>query len=109
MLTSLSIEQIGNDRLGHQPAWIDHVKGITPRGLIKERLQGYVDYSKANSVGSRGVIINYLLSDNEIYHVSSPKNFKHCDTYFCIVSDGEITRLTFDVMIKILQVRNRHA
>jgi len=102
MFTSLKIERIGNDRLGHQPAWVDLVTGIKPHGLIKERIEGHADYSNANSVGSRGVYIYYILQDGNIYHVSSPINFKRRDTYFCRVEQGEIIRMEFQEVIRVL-------
>lgn len=102
MYASLKIERIGNDRLGHQPAWVKLVKGLIPRGLIEEFIQGNADYSNANSVGSRGIFEFYLLQEGEIYHVSSPRNFKQRDTYFCRVENGEIIRMEFDEVIKAL-------
>jgi hypothetical protein len=110
MFVSLSLEKIGNQKLGFQPAWVDLVKGIYSKGLTKERLAGYTDYSNANSVGSRGVFINYLLQEGNIYHVSQPRNWKHHDIYFCIVRDGEIIKLEFKKVIEILTNRkyNHH-
>lgn len=105
MYASLKIERIGNDRLGHQPAWVKRVSGLVPRGLVEEFIQGNADYSNANSVGSRGICVFYLLKEDEIYHVSSPRNFKHCDTYFCRVENGEIIRMEFDEVIKELVKR----
>ena len=106
MFTSLKLERIGNDRLGHQPAWVKRVIGIAPRKLIEEYIEGYTDYSQANSVGSRGGFINYLLQEGDIYHVSSPRNFKHRDTYFCRVEVGEIINMEFDEVIKTLIKRS---
>ena len=102
MFASLSIERIGSDRLGHQPAWVREVTGIEPRRIAETPLDGYADYTNANSVGSRGVIINYLLQEGHIYHVSAPVNFKRRETYFCQVRQGGIVRLEFDEVIKRL-------
>lgn len=105
MFTSIQIERIGNERLGHQPAWVKRVIDIQPHKLVEEYVDGYSDYSNANSVGSRGIYVNYLLQEGEIYHVSSPRNFKHSDTYFCKVAGEDIIRLEFNEVIKFLVLR----
>lgn len=102
MFTSIKIERIGNDRLGHQPAWVKRVTGIAPHKLLEEYIDGNADYSESNSVGSRGVFVYYILQDGNIYHVSSPTNFKHHDTYFCRVENGEIIRMEFSEVITAL-------
>lgn len=102
MFSSLRLERIGNDRLGHQPAWVKEVSGIEPRRIIETPIDGYADYTNSNSVGSRGVIINYLLQEGHIYHVSAPINFKRRETYFCQVRQGNIVRVEFDEVIKRL-------
>jgi len=56
---------------------------------------GKWDYSKANSKGSRGVYIHYLLESGKLYQVAEPTSWKNSDHYFCIVDDdGEIIKLT---------------
>lgn len=81
MFATVSIEKIGNPRLGFQPAWVDLVKDIGPHGMVKERMRGQSDYSQANSVGSRGVFVHYWLQLGELYHISAPRNFKRSDQY----------------------------
>lgn len=105
MFTSLKIEKIGNPHLGFQPAWVRIVKDIAPHRLIEETLDGTFDYSEANSVGSRGVFIYYILQEGYIYHVSQPLNFKRHTTYFCRVENGETVKMDFNDVIKALVKR----
>lgn len=93
MLIPFTIECIGNPRLGFQPAWVREVKGVSRHGLREIEINGQVDYSQANSVGSRGVHKHYFLAEGFLYHVSAPRNFKRVDQYFCIVEHGRIIRM----------------
>ena len=59
-------------------------------------LFGKWDYSEANSKGSRGVYIHYLLESGKLYQVAAPYSWRNSEHYFCIVDDdgGEIIKLT---------------
>lgn len=108
MFSVLKIEKIGNPRLGFPPCWVDIVTDISPQGMVKDRMKGQFDYSESNSVGSRGVYIRYFIQAGEMYHVSSPRNFKRSDQYFCTVdSAGLITRMNFDEAVEWLLKRKR--
>jgi len=98
-LVPLKIEFVGNPRQGFRPAWVDEVIGIVPRGLEKVRLEGQADYSKANSVGSRGVYKYFFLVESKIYHVSAPESWKHTDQYFCRIEGGQIIRMEMEEVI----------
>lgn len=93
MLIPLTIECIGNPRLGFQPAWVKEVRGVSRHGLRETELHGQTDYSQANSVGSRGVHKHYFLAEGFLYHVSSPQNWKRVDQYFCCVERGQLVRM----------------
>lgn len=108
MFSVLKIEKIGNPRLGFRPAWVDVVTDIGPHGMEKTRLKGQYDYSEANSVGSRGVFVRYWLQAGELYHVSSPQNWKRSDQYFCFIDEaGLINRLDFEEAVEWLLKRKR--
>lgn len=58
-------------------------------------MMGKWDYSKANSKGSRGVYIHYILESGKLYQVADPRSWKRTEHYFCTVSaDGDIVKMT---------------
>ena len=60
--------------------------GLTPA-------PGKTDYTHANSKGSRGVRVHYILESGKRYLVKSPQSWKSSDTYVCHVDkEGEIIR-----------------
>lgn len=77
----------------HVPAsaWAAEVTGVDPKYKFKrEFLRFKKDYSRSNSVGSRGVYAIYILEAGHIYDI---KEFK--DRYYCTVDDtGNIIRLS---------------
>lgn len=76
--TMLSIECInGGGRLSAPRSGVMVVMGLQRGGLFREEwLTGYSDYSKGNSVGSRGVYRHYMLEGEKIYHVMAPESWK---------------------------------
>lgn len=104
MVSVLKIERIGNPRQGWRPAWVDHIVALAPHGLRKERISGHVDYTEANSVGSRGVYCYYFLEPGHLYHVSAPVSWCHVDQYFCVINERcEIERLTIEEVVNCLR------
>lgn len=56
---------------------------------------GNRDYSKANSKGTRGVYINYVLHENELYCVKEPVSWRNVDYYYAAITpSGEVVRIT---------------
>lgn len=56
---------------------------------------GKWDYSNANSKGSRGVYIHYILESGRLYQVAEPTSWKNSKHYFCTVDEeGDIIELT---------------
>lgn len=54
---------------------------------------GKTDYTNANSKGSRGVKIFYILESGKKYFVKSPIGWKNIDEYECTVNQkGDIVR-----------------
>ncbi len=103
MLIQLTIECIGNPRLGFQPAWVKEVQGVSRHGLREVPLHGQRDYSQSNSVGSRGVRQHYFLADGYLYHVSSPQSFTRVDQYFCCVEHRQLIRMDLQEAFAWLQ------
>ena len=66
---------------------------VDARGKPMRQVWGRTDYSRANSKGSRGVVVWYALESGKRYFVRSPQSWKNSDEYFCYVNDsGEIVR-----------------
>lgn len=60
-----------------------------------DRVWGNRDYSNANSKGTRGVYVNYILEENELYWVKAPMSWKSVSFYYCAVTpSGELKRIT---------------
>jgi hypothetical protein len=80
------------------PYWVARIIGHDPKyKYVREFLKGKKDYTKANSKGSRGVYLWYILESGYVYEVSSPSTWSRIDRYFCTVTDdGEIQRVDKD-------------
>lgn len=79
------------------PYWVAIIYGKTGSRYLKNFLNGKKDYTKANSKGSRGVYIWYILQSGYVYEVSSPVSWKRISHYYCKVTDeGEIVEITQD-------------
>lgn len=98
----LAIESIADDLAqkgrmhGFRPrAWVAQIMGMDGRGNpVRAYLAGNKDYSSSNSVGSRGIFLNYQLQQGLIYEISSPQSWRHTDRYFIRIVAGQIVRLT---------------
>ncbi len=115
MKASLAIEAIGHDTVQQSKLWTAVFAEVGLRdlatvtfgspddvrrwgcwevndGKVRE-LHGKTDYSQANSKGSRGVRVHYILESGRRYLVRSPQSWKRTDTYVCHVDEeGEIIR-----------------
>ena len=64
-------------------SWVAEIVGLHPKYKLDRAFLPYKkDYSRSNSVGSRGVYANYILEAGHIYDI---KDFK--DRYFCAVTE----------------------
>ena len=96
MLASLRLERIGGGGYGFGlfripcRAWVAEIGPIT---LKRSFLCPCLDYSGANSKGTRGVYATYVLAPERIYEVSSPESWSTTRRYFCHVVDGAIEEL----------------
>jgi hypothetical protein len=55
-------------------------------------VHGYLDFSKANGAGSRGIFKTYFLDDG-LYEVSQRTTWKSIDRYFILVSNGQYHKI----------------
>lgn len=62
---------------------------------IVSRIYGQRDYSKANSRGTRGVMVNYIIESGALYRVKEPVSWRSVAHYFVTVTaDGGLLRMT---------------
>lgn len=77
--------------------WVAEITGPDDRyRLARSFLRGKFDYSHANGVGSRGILVEYILSSGHIYEVQEQISWKSIRRYFCTVdaATGEIVELS---------------
>lgn len=96
-LDTLLGKGFGDEIIGRPPKsyWVAEIVGLDDRyGFSRKFLPYHKDYSKANSVGSRGVMVHYTVEDGPIYEVLSPQTWNWADRYFCRYEDGAQIRMT---------------
>ena len=76
--------------------WVAEIVGKTESGKLKRNfLSGKRDYSKANSKGSRGVRLWFILESDRLYEVHRMVSWKSSENYFCATTqDGFIYRMS---------------
>lgn|SRR4030067_966599 len=68
--------------------WVAEIVGHDPKYKYQRIfLKGKKDYKKANSTGSRGIYLYYLLESGHVYEVLKPVSWKNSSRFFCIVTD----------------------
>lgn len=92
---------LGNVMLGGMckpSSWVAEITGINPKhGLAREFLSAKRDYSSANSIGSRGIIAEYILTSGMIYEVKEQTSWSNTRRYFCTADqEGNIVELNGD-------------
>ena len=86
--------------------WVAQILGRDPKYKYRrEFLRPKVDYTRSNSVGSRGVYANYILEDGQYYEVKAPLSWRHSEQYFCTVENGSIRRVTKEEVDEWLKLR----
>jgi hypothetical protein len=107
---TLKLEAIGDHQTcipGIKPRqWVAEVVGFDMwSGFKREFLKGKKDYLNANSVGSRGVYVYYILEPHKVYDVKQPMTWSTDNRYYCEVVDGEIIRLSESEVSQCLRSR----
>jgi hypothetical protein len=114
-LAGLPIDQVIR-RLGNVPSahkghvldpkrrpWVALIRGRSEQyGLDREFLDGFRDYRGANGVGSRGVMITFVLHPGKVYEVHELISWSRERRYMCHVVAGAIVVLTQDQALAIL-------
>ena len=89
------------DRFVGRPSpgpWVAEIVGKYPSGKLQRAfVRSNRDYSRANSKGSRGVCLWFVLEADHLYEVHARVSWKSSVNYFCAVTDhGDIQTLTDD-------------
>jgi hypothetical protein len=71
--------------------------------IKKRKLYPKKDYTKANSVGSRGVYAFYFLENGKVYEVKKPTSWKSSDHYFCRIENNQEVKMSAEETIKWLR------
>lgn len=76
-------------------SWCSEVIGWRGVGeaMLRE-IRPHRDYSKANSVGSRGVYLVYTLHEGAVYAVRERLSWRSSREYFCRVSGTSLVEMT---------------
>lgn len=78
--------------------WVAEIVGYHGKyGFERSFLPSKRNYSRANSSGSRGVELWFVLEFGKVYEVKAPQSWRSIDRYFCRVNDdGDIIRMSKD-------------
>lgn len=78
--------------------WVAEIIGYHGKyGFERTFLSSKRNYSRANSSGSRGVELWFVLESGKVYEVKAPQSWRSVDRYFCRVDDdGDIIRMSKD-------------
>jgi hypothetical protein len=90
-----AVPGLGTMTFGWKPSyWVARITGFDPTYKYKrEFLRGRKDYKYANSKGSRGVFVYYILESGNIYEVKKRSK----NRFFCMVDDeGDIIHIDED-------------
>jgi hypothetical protein len=87
-----------------RPWWVARITGASSRrGWHYEYLQASVDYTNANSVGTRGVMLYFILESGQVYHVQHTPTWGRTAQYFCRVTEaGDIEEISREEVLEWL-------
>lgn len=85
--------------LGGAPSrspWVAEIIGKHPSGKLERVfLNANKDYKNANSKGSRGINLWFVLESDKLYEVHAYSSWRHSYNYFCAATaNGDIQTLT---------------
>ncbi len=106
-----AVPGLGRAFMGRPPkpsCWVAEILGTHPKYRYERRfLRGKKDYSRANSVGSRGIFLWYTLESGRVYQVQEQTSWRRTRRYFIRVTDeGEIEEIKGDEVKTWLAEKN---
>jgi hypothetical protein len=95
-------------KMGHQRPWVARLTGLRDGCKIQRRfIQAQRDYSRANSSGSRGIMLYYFLEPG-LYEINQRITWKRTKRYFAwIVDENTLCELSREEAVEWLQVNVR--
>lgn len=90
-------------KLNHRQPWVAEITGGRYIWLDRRFLKGQRDYRNSNSVGSRGIMIYYLLDEGPLYEVFQRLTWTHSDRYYCRIVAGRLERITQEEVDRCLR------
>lgn len=88
---------VGSALIGKYPSscWVAEIVGPDAKfGFDRQFVKPRKDYSKANSVGSRGVYNWYVIESGRYYEVKEQTSWRRGDRYFIKVTEnGDVQRV----------------
>lgn len=107
----LSMEAIGDDTYRQlratgmpPPFWVAQIFASNGGGgWVRDFLPARRDYSNANSAGSRGTILNYVLDEGPIYEIKRRVSWQRAERGFLRIVDGQPVPMTADEVSACLE------
>jgi len=106
----LSLESVGDDTYQllrsdgwPRPCWVAQIIGHDGRKWLRAFLPGRRDYERANSKGSRGIMVHFAINEGPVYEVSSHLSWREVNRYFARVSNGLIVRMMESEVLMCLE------
>jgi hypothetical protein len=84
--------------------WVAEITGLSLKFKFERKfIGGQLDYEKANSIGSRGVYLYFILEENKIYEIYKHLSWKKSERYFCKYSQNKEIKLTESEVVECLR------
>lgn len=93
---ALALEAIGDGMIGAKRPWVARIVACDPvAGLERVFLRPAKDYTGANSVGTRGVMLHFILDPGCAYEVFERVSWSRSRRYFCrALPDGGVEEIS---------------
>lgn len=107
-VSNYSLPGLGDAVFGKNPfpkGWICEITGFCSKYKYKRNfLKGKYDYSRANSKGSRGIFVEYILESKKIYEIKEDTSWSREERYFCKVNkNGDIIKMEEEEVVQCLK------
>lgn len=103
MKNMIRLEWIGwnEDRRNHpsiqRKPWVKKIEAVNFPKVYGDFLRLEIDFTEANSQGSRGVYLNAILEYGYAYQIKQPNGWRKSKIWYAGLSEsGEVTELTKD-------------
>jgi hypothetical protein len=88
--------------------YVARLNGTGSEGeFSKVFIHGYLDYSKSNSKGSRGIYKTYFLDDG-LYEVFERVTWQRSRMYYLMIANGQKTEMTLEEAYQWLEQKEKN-